>query len=299
MTSLLLWASFVPILALASQTGEDSVRAGIERQQQGDLQGAAAIYQEVLGRNSQFVKARHLLAICKLQLGQTEDPIRELEIVRKQDPANRDALYTLLSTYVAVSRLDEAQRLVERDLRADRSAEAYFMRGSYFMARAQYKEAVTQLETALRLKPRLPGLRSTLGVTLCFANRLDDAIPQLEAALRENAMDGNAAAFLGWVYKERDRGVEAAPLLERTVQTRPDDVGALFLLAQLRMARGNAQEAVEMLERVVGAQPEHRGAHVLLARLYDQLKWPEKAAREREIVARLNAALQAREPGAR
>lgn len=299
MTSLLLWASFIPMLALASQTGEDSVRAGIERQQRGDLQGAAAVYQEVLARNPQFAKARHLLAICLLQLGQTNDGIRELEIVRKQDPANRQALYTLLSTYVAVSRLDEAQILVERDLRGDRSAEAHFMRGSYCMARAQYKEAVIQLELALRLKPRLPGLRSTLGVTLCFANRLDEAIPHLQAALTENAADGNAAAFLGWVFKERDRGAEAGPLLERTVQARPDDVGALFLLAQLRMARDNQQEAVLMLERVIAAQPEHRGAHVLLARLYDQLKRPEAAAREREIVTRLNAALQAKEPGAR
>lgn len=299
MTTLLLRASFLPMLALASQLGEDSVRAGVERQQRGDLHGAAAVYQEVLGRNPQFVKARHLLAICRLQLGQTEEGVRELEIVRKQDPGNRDALYTLLSTYVAISRLDDAQKLVESDLRADRSAESHFMRGSYFMARAQYKEALTHLETALRLKPRLPGLRSMLGVTLCFANRLDEAIPHLQAALKENAADGNAAAFLGWVFKERDRGAEAGPLLERTVQTRPDDVGALFLLAQLRMARGNQQEAVVMLERVVTAQPEHRGAHVLLARLYDQLKRPEAAAREREIVARLNAALQAKEPGAR
>ena len=275
------------------------VDLGLRAQKSGDLEKAAAVYREILEKNPRYAAARHLLGICQLQMGLMAEGIASLETVRRENPQNRQAVYTLVSTYVATSMLDEAQKILETDLRLDRSAEASFMRGSYLMARADYEGAIRELESSRKLKPGLSGLNSILGVTYGFANRSDQAIKTLEAALKENPRDGNAAAFLGWLYKERDRGSEATTLLEQTVKDRPGDFGALFLLAQLTQARGNSVEAVAMLAKVVEAQPDHRGAHVLLARLYQQLKRPEDAARERAIVAKLNAAQQAAQPGAR
>jgi tetratricopeptide (TPR) repeat protein len=284
---------------LAAETPAARMDAAIEAQQRGDIETAVAVYRDLLAVNPKLTKARHLLGLAELQRGNTNAGIVELERVRGEDPRNRQAVYTLLSTYVAVSRLDEAAALVKFALRGDVSAEARFMRGSYLMATAAYAEAITELRSAMRLNPKLPGLRSMLGVNLCFANRFNEAIPELEGALRENPNDGNAAAFLGWVYKERDRGAEALPLLSRTVAGRPDDVGALFLLAQLTHARGDAAGATAMLENVVGASPGHRGAHVLLARLYQQQGRAADAAKAREIVERLNAEQQAAQPGGR
>ena len=275
------------------------VHLGLRAQKAGEFEKAAAVYRDVLDKNPRDTAARHLLGMCQLQMGQMAQGIASLETVVKENPQNRQAVYTLVSTYVATSMLDEAQKRIETNLRMDRSAEASFMRGSYLMARADYQGAIQQLETARKLKPGLAGLRSMLGVTYGFANRSDQAITMLEAALKENPQDGNAAAFLGWHYKERDRSSEATTLLEQTVRDRPGDFGALFLLAQLTQSRGNAAEAAGMLEKVVETQPEHRGAHVLLARLYQQFNRPEDAARERAIVAKLNAAQQAAQPGAR
>jgi len=275
------------------------VDLGLRAQKAGELEKAAAVYREILDKNPRYTAARHLLGICQLQMGLMAEGIASLETVRRENPQNRQAVYTLISTYVATSMLDEAQKILETDLRLDRSAEASFMRGSYLMARADYGGAIRELEASRKLKPGLAGLNSMLGVTYGFANRSDQAIKTLEAALKENPRDGNAAAFLGWLYKERDRSSEATTLLEQTVKDRPGDFGALFLLAQLTQARGNSGEAVAMLEKVVEAQPDHRGAHVLLARLYQQLKRPEDAARERAIVTKLNAAQQAAQPGAR
>ena len=283
----------------AAETPAARIDSAIAAQQRGDLHGAAAVYRELLATNPRLTKARHLLGLCELQLGNINEGIRELEQVRKEDPRNRQAVYTLLSTYVAVSRLDEAGALIKIALASDATAEAKFMRGSYRMATGAYADAITELRAALRLNPKLPGLRSMLGVNLCFANRFDEAIPELEKALAENPNDGNAAAFLGWVYKDRDRGDDALPLLARTVAGRPEDVGALFLLAQLTHLRGDAAGATTMLERVATLSPSHRGAHVLLARLYQQQGRTADADREREIVARLNAEQQAAQPSGR
>lgn len=283
---------------LASGQTSERIEQGWRAQGRGEFAKAAEFYEEALKSNPGDSAARHLLGICQLQLGRLPEGIASLERVVRENPRNRQALYTLVSTYVASSMLEEAQKKIEKELKADRSAEASYMRGSFLMASGDYEGAIRQLETARRLNPKLSGLRSMLGVTYGFANRAEQAIPMLEAALRENPRDGNAKAFLGWLYKERDRASEATTLLEQTVKERPGDYGALFLLAQLTQARGQAADAVAMLEKVVEAQPEHRGAHVLLARLYVQLKRPEDAARERSIVSKLNAAQQAAQPGA-
>ena len=290
---------FVSTALSAADPLAERMESGWRALQSGELEKAAAVYLEILTSNPRYTAARHLLGVCQLQMGRMADGIRSLEVVRKENPQNRQAEYTLVSTYVALSMFDEAQKIVDTTLRTDRTAEACFMRGSYRMARADYEGAIRELETARKMNPKLPGVRSMLGVTYGFANRSDQAIPMLEAALKENARDGNAAAFLGWLYKERDRGSEATTLLEQTVKERPGDFGALFLLAQLTQARGQAAEAVTMLEKVVEAQPEHRGAYVLLARLYQQLQRPADAARARNVVAQLNAAQQAAQPGAR
>ena len=282
----------------AADIASDRLEQGLKAQRAGDCLAASAAYRQVLEANPRTTRARHLLGICELQLGNMGEGIRQLEIVRREDPQNLQASYTLVSTYIAISSLDQAQRILDTTLRGDRSAAGRFMRGSYEMARGKYDSAIVELQAARKLGPNLPGLQSILGVTYCFVNRTDEAIPILESALKQNPKDSNAAAFLGWLYKDRDRPAEAMTLLQQSLQARPEDQGALFLLAQLNQARGRTTESVEMLERVISSDPKHRGAHVLLARLYQQLQRSDDAAREREIVAKLTAEFQAAQPGA-
>ncbi len=283
----------------AAESVKERLEGALRAQKAGDLPGAAVVYRDLLAANPRLTVARHLLGVCELQSGNMSEGIRQLEQVRREDPANRQAAYTLVSTYVAVGMLDGARKILDSSLRGDVSAPGHFMRGSYAMATAEYSLAIRELEQARRLDSRLPGVTSQLGIAHCFANSLDKAVPLLEAALVENPGDTNAAAFLGWLYKDRDRTAEAEALLNRTVRARPDDKGAIFLLAQLAQLRGEKQQAVEMLEKVVLIDAAHRPAHVLLARLYAQMKRPEDAARQREIVERLNAELQSAQPKAK
>ena len=296
----LLMIFVAPSAALvAADSLQDRLAGALRAQKAGDVVGAAATYRALLLANPHLTAARHLLGVCELQSGNMAEGIRQLEMVRREDPADRQAAYTLVSTYVAIGLLDDARKIVESTLRTDASPPSRFMRGSYAMAKGDYALAISELQQARRLDPRLPGVTSQLGIALCFANSLDRAIPILEAALVENPNDANAAAFLGWLYKDRDRNAEAEALLNRTVRARPDDKGALFLLAQLAQLRGDNQPAIGMLERVVALDPSHRPAHVLLARLYRQTKRLDDAARVAGIVERLNAELQALQPKAR
>ena len=80
---------------------------------------------------------------------------------------------------------------------------------------------------------------------------------------------------------------------------RPGDLTARQLLASLRLQTGKTDEAVVMLEAIIKDAPELIEAHVQLATAYGRLKRTADAQREREIIDRLTAEAQARQPGAK
>ncbi len=200
-------------------------------------------YRGILNQNSRATCARYLLGICELQRGNLPAGIRQLEQVRWEDPIHGKRLtlssrHTLASlTWTRPSGFSRPTCVVTSAPRATSCA------GLTQWPAVTTLAPVSALEAALKLGPKLPGVRSMLGVTLCLANRLNDAIPVLESALQENPQDNNAAAFLGWPYKERNRPGDALALLSQTVAARPDDHRALFLLAQLTQARGEPAAA--------------------------------------------------------
>ena len=59
---------------------------------------------------------------------------------------------------------------------------------------------------------------------------------------------------------------------------------------------GRVEQARAALESLVKEAPEFLEAHVSLATVYYRLKRKEDGDREREVVKRLNAAVQAKQP---
>lgn len=282
--------------ALAADASREKFEAGVRSQKLGDLVAASTAYRQALATNPKLTVARYLLGVCELQLGRRGEGIALLETVRREDPRNVQAAQTLVSAYIAAGLLGEAKSVLESTLRADRTPGTGYVRGLYQLAVGDYEASVAEFVRAGTADPRLPGVASQLGIAYCFANRHDEALPVLEEAVRVNPQDANAVAFLGWLYKDRGRDSEATALLGQAFTARPEDTGALFLLAQLAQSRGETGRALDMLEKVVAREPGHRAAHVLLARVYHQLNRPTEATRERQIVERLNAEIQASQP---
>jgi cobalt-zinc-cadmium efflux system protein len=100
----------------------------------------------------------------------------------------------------------------------------------------------------------------------------------------------------------------ALPLLRRTGRVlleaapegvRPDDVALRHAMAATLLGTGDVDKARALLEGVVKEAPSFVDGHVLLATTYYRLKRKEDGDRERELVAKLTAENQARQPGAK
>jgi hypothetical protein len=75
-------------------------------------------------------------------------------------------------------------------------------------------------------------------------------------------------------------------------------LGSRYELARLDLAAGKVDQARLALEQIVKEVPAFTAAHVNLATIYYRLKRKEDGDREREIVRKLTADSQAKEPGA-
>ncbi len=97
--------------------------------------------------------------------------------------------------------------------------------------------------------------------------------------------------------KQEQNYGEAKKYFLRAGETRPGDPGVRYQLALLDVDEGALDKACATLEGLVKESPQFLEAHVTLALVYYRLKRPDDSKREREIVQKLTAEVQARQPG--
>ena len=115
-----------------------------------------------------------------------------------------------------------------------------------------------------------------------------------ELAIDPNDFDSNLQ--LGGLLRQEDQFAEARTRLAKALQIRPGDFGTRYQLAAMDLSEGHVEEARQGLESIVKETPEFIEAHVSLATVYYRLKRKQDGDRERELVRKLNAAVQAAQP---
>ncbi len=240
-----------------------------------------------------------LLADCYQQTGQHQELVALLK-PREQMFGNDLAYAFLLGTaLLQTGDVSEGQEYVDRIFGAGESAEARLLMGIAHLGQQQYRLAKEELAAAVKLNPRLPTVHSLYGRALLALGEQEAAERAFRKELELNINDFEGNLQLGNIRKGTQKFAEASAYLERATSIRPKDLTARKLLASLRLQTGRTEEAAQMLESIVAEAPDLVEAHVQLATAYNRLKRREEAQRHREIVDRLNAELQSKQPGAK
>lgn len=297
----------------------------------GRFEEAIVEYKIALKQSPSLVEARLNLALCYYKMGRIQDASLELEQVHKANPDNRQALlllsdcymrlgregdvtrilepeearypddlaiaYLLGTSYIRDKRIAEGQVLVDRILRNGDSAEAHLMLGTAKMGISDYAGARDEFAKAEVLNPNLPEVHVLYAQALTFTGDSDLAEKEFKAELRQDPYNFQANLQLGAIAKQQQDFVQARKYFERAGETRPGDPGVGYQLALLTVEDGSLDKAREMLEGLIKESPQFLEAHVSLAQVYYRLKRPEDGKKEREIVQKLTAEIQAKQPG--
>jgi tetratricopeptide (TPR) repeat protein len=258
---------------------------------------AALHLKRVVASEPEAKNAYLVLADCYLQTGQDQEVIALLK--PRAAMFDNDLAYAFLLGTALLHTGDETegQKYVERVFGAGESAEAHLLMGIAHLGQQDYPAAKTELERAVKLNPRVPTAHSLYGRALLALGEQADAERAFHQELDVNVNDFEANLQLGNMRRSGQRFPEASLYLERATTIRPGDLTARKLLASLRLQTGKVEEAVGMLEALAKDAPDAIEVHVQLATAYNRLGRKDDAQRERAIVDRLNAELQAKQRG--
>lgn len=263
----------------------------------GRIEDAAAELEKVRAMSPENLQAVLLLGDCYMGLGRESDVIRVLEPQEEKHPDDLAIAYLLGTAYIREKRVQEGQVLVDRILRNGDSAEAHLMLGTAKMGAQDFAGARDEFAKAVALDPNLPEVHVLYAKALMLTGDSDLSAKEFEAELRVDPFNFDANLQLGALAKQEQNYEQAKKYFMRAEETRPGDPGVRYQLALLDVDEGALDRARETLEGLVKESPQFLEAHVTLALVYYRLKRPEDSKREREIVQKLTAEAQARQPG--
>jgi tetratricopeptide (TPR) repeat protein len=210
---------------------ENSLSAAVQYHQQGHLDQAARIYENLLAADPGNVDALHLLGVVALQ---------KAELPRAIDLISRAiALKPNVAAYHA------------------NLAEGYRMQG-------QFEKGASCCRMALRLQPQFPGARNNLGLCLQSQGQTQAAIDEFRQVLRfqpDFAMAHNNLAIALRTLGER---AEAVRHFQQALRFAPDLAEAHSNLAQLLHEQRQPEEALVHCREAVRLRPRFSEAHINL-----------------------------------
>ncbi len=245
------------------------------------------------------VRVAILLADSCLHVGKSSEALVLLEPLAAANSQNLDFDLVLGSALIKAGRRRDGIPFVEKVAESGNSADAYLLAGSALLQVNEFEQARRDLEAALSLDARLPGIYSLVGTARDKTGDVKQAEAAFREALKADADDFDANLYLGAILCKRRDLEEAQPYLERAIRLKPSSSMARYEMALLKSASEQYQAAAEDLEKVVKDDPEWLEPHVELASLYYRLHRPEDGLRERQIVERITAQKQEKGPGNR
>jgi tetratricopeptide (TPR) repeat protein len=239
-----------------------------------------------------------LLADSQVRLGEYRKVIDRLTTSESLDLNNRTVAYLLGSALIGDGQVKRGQEIIDRVFRDEDSAEARLLMGSILLLADDGKGAIKELERAIQLNPKLPSLQAWYGRALMRMGDSEKAKTAFKNELIDNPNNFDANLYTGVLLKQDKFVEEALTYLSRAARLRPRDSYARYHLGGVYFTMGKPGEALPLLEGVVKEYPDFIEAHVLLASVYYRLNRKADGDREGEIVQRLNAEQQAKQPGA-
>jgi tetratricopeptide (TPR) repeat protein len=239
------------------------------------------------------LKIALLLADCYFRLGEYRKTAELLEPLEAAHADDQALIYLLGIALIRDGQVHRGEVLVNKILRDGNSAEAHLMLGAARLEIFDASGAVDELSVAVKLDPKLPLAHYLYGNALLTLGHRSEAMQCFREELAIDPNEFGSNLYLGVLLNQGEKYKEAIPYLARALQVRPDEPAVRYQIVLGQIGMGNVEQARNSLEALVKDSPNFLDAHVSLARLYYRFHMKQEGDRERAIVEKLNAEVQA------
>jgi protein O-GlcNAc transferase len=242
----------------------------------GNLDGAAKLYREILSESPRDFDATHLLGVVALQQGQFEVAQRLIHAALGINPHDPSAMANLGTSYLQGRQPDSALHWFELALRLEPdSAIAMTNVGTALHNMGRHHDAIPVLRKAYLADSNSYAACSLLGACLVDIGELIEAAGWFEAATRADPDNAEGWANLSLALNSSGHAERARESADKALLLNPRSSIALGVLGQVHFDQGNIAEAVEIFRRGVSAAPSARtfaayGSALLSSGLHDE-----------------------------
>ncbi|MCP4641575.1 MAG: tetratricopeptide repeat protein [bacterium] len=263
------------------------------RSTQDDPEGAIEYAQRAVVLAPRLAAAQTQLAELQIKLGRYLEAERVLQGVLQTQPGNVRALKLLVSDYLAVGRLQQAEAAFERLLEAvgdDRAHRADLdrIRGRMLMARGNNAGAEAFLRELVKRDPSDFDAVRQLAVAVGAQGRSEEARRLLEDYASREGDDPASWVALGDFYltmQSRESVGEASTALTRALLIDPEYLPALRGMIEVQLRQGAESEALRFCDRYLDQRPDE--AQVLYRKAGLLARSPQTMAEALETVERV------------
>lgn len=282
-------ASYEAALQINPKLAPIWLNVGILHYRAGQFAKAVQTLEKFLAVDTGNIQARQLIGLSLVEQGRDAEAIPVLEATLAAAPQDAAVLYSLGLAYLRMKR-SEVRGTIER-LREFPAgvAASHLLEGQSLLANLEFEKAIAELTEAKRLKPDLPRLHHSLGLSYVKLGRNPEAIAAFENEVRRKPQDFVSLYYLAYVHEAAGSFDVALQYVDRAMKVDSESPEANALLGKILFKQNKAADALKPLEIAVAKDATDADKRYLLARIYQQLGRREDAAREFAEVQRLKA----------
>jgi tetratricopeptide (TPR) repeat protein len=271
------------VLEIAPQNDAVRMNLAMAYYRTGNLNQARVEFEKLHATHPADLNTAILLGYTYNKLGRAGDAAALLAPLEPGHEDDLDFEYVYAFALVGAGKQDAGLPRMEKTAKAKNSAEAWLIAGSARFYRGEMETARVDLEAAINLNPKLPGLFTMAGQARYAMHDMAAASSAFQSALRADPMDFVANRDLGAIRLKEGDIANAKPLLELALQLQPKDPLTRLEIGKLDDQTGKLADALAILEDLTRTEPNFLDAHWLLAAVYAELHRPEDSKRERAI----------------
>jgi tetratricopeptide (TPR) repeat protein len=264
----------------AAQSG--SFETGMAHFQKREYAPAIAVF-EVSIKQERPESARYrdtalLLGQCYFLSAHNAEAISWLEKAIDAGEQTTEAFYMLGNASIQNRDPDRARSAFARMFGVAAKSAAAHLLTAQMMIRQEFEEfAEMELQSAVRLDPRIPQAHYLLGMIATFRNDIDRAVEELRQEIAINPNFAMAYYKLGDAFTRREQWNQAVPLFQKSVWLNPAYSGPYILLGKAYLKLDELQNAEGMLRQAVRMDPINSSAYYILGQTLMKQRREEEA----------------------
>ena len=241
--------SHLSVDTLESPVSIAPINEAVRLHQQGNVQAAQQIYEEILQNDPQHFDAKHLLGVVYLQNCRYEEALQNIQEALAIKPDNAAAYSNLGRVLHESKRWDEAVTSYDQAIRLQPNfAEAHYNKGNALRELKKFDDAIASYEAAIQHKHHYAEAYQNLGVIAQELRQIDKAIAHYDQAIALKPNSAETHSNRGVALKAIHRIEEAIQAFDQAIALQPNYAQAYWNKSITLLLSGQYEEGWQLFE---------------------------------------------------